>query len=272
MWLCCGKFKRISAEKHDVRARAKVQEKVSEALKKRQKENLDNGMSKLNLARILLRFSSMRSVLTDITKEFDSIDIDKSGSIDRDELLQAMHKLHIRISDEDVVALFSLADFYHQSKLTLKQFLVCLALVHLLGGMPANETEERSFCGPEPSDASPGVVQTHREVATRLKSAIDLIVAAYLIFDKECKGYINQATVTKELGDEDGGGSIGPERWNELDWDSSGNISFEEFVYAFEKWVDLDPGDDGMQTVRVMSRQHSEEDPASENGKSQKSH
>jgi calcium-binding protein CML len=32
------------------------------------------------------------------------------------------------------------------------------------------------------------------------------------------------------------------ERWAEMDWDSDGNIDFEEFVFTFSKWMDL--GDD----------------------------
>ena len=35
------------------------------------------------------------------------------------------------------------------------------------------------------------------------------------------------------------------ERWDEMDWDSNGDISFGEFVYAFTKWVDVEHGDEG---------------------------
>ena len=34
------------------------------------------------------------------------------------------------------------------------------------------------------------------------------------------------------------------ERWEEMDWDSNGDISFGEFVYAFTKWVDFEGEDD----------------------------
>ncbi|CAM9690283.1 unnamed protein product [Phaeothamnion confervicola] len=38
-----------------------------------------------------------------------------------------------------------------------------------------------------------------------------------------------------------GGSSLlSEDRWQEMDWDSNGDISFEEFVYAFTKWVDID--------------------------------
>lgn len=30
------------------------------------------------------------------------------------------------------------------------------------------------------------------------------------------------------------------ERWEEMDWDSNGDISFGEFVYAVTKWIDVD--------------------------------
>lgn len=45
------------------------------------------------------------------------------------------------------------------------------------------------------------------------------------------------------------------ERWEEMDWDSNGDISFGEFVYAFTKWVDVETGDEDtvehMVSVRV---------------------
>lgn len=40
-----------------------------------------------------------------------------------------------------------------------------------------------------------------------------------------------------------------------MDWDSNGDISFGEFVYAFTKWVDVETGDEDtvehMVSVRV---------------------
>lgn len=44
------------------------------------------------------------------------------------------------------------------------------------------------------------------------------------------------------------------ERWDEMDWDSNGDISFGEFVYAFTKWADFENGDEDTIEGRVRKK------------------
>jgi len=72
------------------------------------------------------------------------------------------------------------------------------------------------------------------------RAAIMDIVYAYLAFDKEAKGYFTSDEMhdsTSNCGSKDAASLLTPERWTELDIDYSGRVDFEEFVYAFSKWV-----------------------------------
>jgi Ca2+-binding EF-hand superfamily protein len=76
-----------------------------------------------------------------------------------------------------------------------------------------------------------------------MRQSLDMIVKAYLLFDKEARGFINKDDV-KNMMKEDGAGEgqmfLQEERWKEMDWNSDGTIEFSEFVYTFSKWVDID--------------------------------
>eukprot|EP00633_Aureoumbra_lagunensis_P009547 CAMPEP_0197309252 /NCGR_PEP_ID=MMETSP0891-20130614/7812_1 /TAXON_ID=44058 ORGANISM="Aureoumbra lagunensis, Strain CCMP1510" /NCGR_SAMPLE_ID=MMETSP0891 /ASSEMBLY_ACC=CAM_ASM_000534 /LENGTH=305 /DNA_ID=CAMNT_0042794209 /DNA_START=269 /DNA_END=1186 /DNA_ORIENTATION=+ len=74
------------------------------------------------------------------------------------------------------------------------------------------------------------------------------VVAAYLIFDDKCKGCIARSTITEmQRHNQDDGNDLflQEDRWKELDWDQNGEVSFEEFVFAFSEWIRDFSGDEG---------------------------
>jgi len=102
----------------------------------------------------------------------------------------------------------------------------------------------------------------------RLVKALRIILEAYVLFDRDGSGTIDRGEVLAMIENEtakanasmpggtkkrtkDSGGNVllSKERWMELDFDDSGEISFAEFVHAFMDWVgiedDDEAGDDG---------------------------
>jgi len=80
----------------------------------------------------------------------------------------------------------------------------------------------------------------------KLVKALQHVLEAYVLFDADASGTIDREEVLNiiaEKGAKKRGGASGllsKERWAELDWDSDGQITFVEFLYAFEAWVGVD--------------------------------
>ena len=102
---------------------------------------------------------------------------------------------------------------------------------------------------------------TLRVKGERLVKALKIILEAYVLFDKDGNGSIDKAEVLamieeegKSKAGEKGAGRkvhkerenvlLSRERWMELDYDNSGEISFAEFVHAFMDWVGIVDEDD----------------------------
>ena len=96
---------------------------------------------------------------------------------------------------------------------------------------------------------------TQRELLDRgkmLVSAMQIVLECYVLFDKDGSGTIDKNEVLAMIDEASREGSarkkrgdsvnalLSRERWEELDWDADGNITFKEFVFAMFKWVGLD--------------------------------
>lgn len=76
--------------------------------------------------------------------------------------------------------------------------------------------------------------------STDIHYLVHWVVAAYLIFDTKCEGSIARAELTvmqRENHDDGSDVFLNEDRWRELDWDRNGNVSFEEFIFAFSEWI-----------------------------------
>jgi len=80
-----------------------------------------------------------------------------------------------------------------------------------------------------------------------IQDVINQIIEAYLIFDTNGRGFIRKAelaSIMQEQGASNSNSLLSSDRWNEMDWDRNGAVSFEEFVASFYSWVaDEEAGD-----------------------------
>ena len=162
------------------------------------------------------------------------------------------------LHDFFVVSAVSKAEKEEANKLNQKEFLVALSICYVLRTIPALSTpagRRSSIDGMIPDLSKQGSQTTPKQrprknsvtglfsTNDKLKESFDLMVHAYLLFDRDAKGYINKSdlgNVMKEDGAGEGQFFLDEERWNEMDWNHDGTIEFSEFIYTFSRWVDID--------------------------------
>mmetsp|Transcript_6803 Transcript_6803/g.15738 ORF Transcript_6803/g.15738 Transcript_6803/m.15738 type:complete len:479 (-) Transcript_6803:81-1517(-) len=193
----------------------------------------------VNFTRIIMRFPKISKVFDRIKTSHDKYDLNKDGKVQLQELSDSMLELmnakgHV---DEEADAdlkhienLFMLSDLDHhgmEKGLDVKEFIVFCAVGFILAEAGGKSSKQMLEVEASESD------QEYR-------AAMMDIVYAYLTFDKEAKGYFTSDEMHDSIsscGSKDSARLLTPERWTELDIDYSGRVDFEEFVYAFSKWV-----------------------------------
>eukprot|EP00579_Thalassiosira_antarctica_P001308 CAMPEP_0201866512 /NCGR_PEP_ID=MMETSP0902-20130614/1077_1 /ASSEMBLY_ACC=CAM_ASM_000551 /TAXON_ID=420261 /ORGANISM="Thalassiosira antarctica, Strain CCMP982" /LENGTH=475 /DNA_ID=CAMNT_0048391501 /DNA_START=106 /DNA_END=1533 /DNA_ORIENTATION=- len=206
------------------------------------KSILDKQKKDVNFMRIIMRFPKIHQVFDRIRSTHEKYDITKDGHLQLKELNDAMNELMSNqtegsadaIDPNHIENIFMLSDLDHhglEEGLDMKEFIVFCAVGFILaeaGGKSAKLMTGR-------------VSDNDKEY----RAAMMDIVGAYLTFDKEGKGYFTSNemhTAVINCGKKDAGSLLTPERWRELDIDSSGRVDFEEWVHAFSTWVTA--GDD----------------------------
>eukprot|EP01029_Cantina_marsupialis_P027497 TRINITY_DN7704_c0_g1_i1.p1 TRINITY_DN7704_c0_g1~~TRINITY_DN7704_c0_g1_i1.p1 ORF type:complete len:566 (-),score=154.98 TRINITY_DN7704_c0_g1_i1:218-1915(-) len=219
--------------------------------------------------RIILAFPRYRRALATVQSVFSRVDVDGSGTIELDELNDALLSLNADVSDDVVREIFEASWFERcqikdetesqrvnrfktvtEQGLDFKSFLVSLALAYVFNILPDTPTKGLQGLG------NPELVNT-----------FNAMVECYLCFDRDASGTIEREEVYEMLRDRavskadkrgtvhrtPSMGKIGressqmvmnplgqAERWKELDWDDSGAITFNEWVYTFSTWVGMD--------------------------------
>eukprot|EP00752_Nemacystus_decipiens_P011767 g10443.t1 len=241
--------------------------KLMAALKKKKEEFRNKFKQEMSFTRVLLKLGTVRTFIHDIRRVFEARDTDSSGRIDMCEMSAAMKDLEVNLSEDEVKTLFKMADFYEDKQLTMKQFLVVLAIGYVLDAIPdLRETKQTAEAEAAARAAGRRLSNFYNKERT-VRDALGLFTYAYLLFDKDCKGVISREqvmVVVAENGQKDVGSMniLSQERWDEMDWDSNGDISFGEFVYAFTKWVDVD----GEETAEDLETQKEAEADLSREG------
>ena len=222
---CKSKEPRDAAPIARTESMVKFDAKMIAALKRFQLTSGDRSKSETvsSFNQVIMRFGKVRTSLDYVRSIFRKFDADGSGAIDHGELQNALKEMGSEVTGEQVKTVFHEADIYENGKLSEKEFFVCLVLGYVLGDVQLSEES----------------IEHGKEI----QWAFNNIVSTYLLFDKDASGILSRDEVLQQLSAKSGGsGSVGKgmssnARWEELDWDNDGTISFREFIWAFESWV-----------------------------------
>ena len=187
---------------------------------------------------VILKFPKINACFKKVKDLFDKCDDDGNGTLEYDEIRPFLAKLGTQnMTEDEIKTVFSNADFYHNNHLTHKEFMVCLALGYVLEDIKVGDSEAGA------GDMTPRTTEM-ASIGPELKSAFDWVLGAYLIFDSEGTGVLNKDEVLRQMVAKEGafasrGASsvLSKERWEELDFDHDGSITFKEFFWAFQGWV-----------------------------------
>ena len=220
------------------------------------KAQLDEKHQKANFVRIIMRFPQIKSVFDRLRAIHAKCDTDGSGLIDQEELITAMSELFTASSSASNsdngeskrqpvrpsvgARTLSMCDKLEDEEvddggkgLSVKQFIVMCAIGFIL----AEEDDHVSTFG--------GMLASTDDEYRR--AMVD-VVTAYLSFDREAKGYFTNDEVKGLINESKRGDAamslLTEERYAELDVTGDGKIDFEEFVFAFSKWVSVDNDDE----------------------------
>jgi len=207
---------------------------------------------------VLLRSGRITKALDAVREVFKQFDADNSGSIDHEELGAALDVLGNKMSKEELEKVFHEADLYDNNKLSEKEFIVCLLLGYILDDLKLSATTELQDDPTSGDGGDEGGARASGEIrrastdtfyghAKELQWAFNNITGCYLLFDVDASGDLSRDEVMKQLqaktgvfADAAAAQMLSEDRWKELDWDGDGEITFREFIWAFQTWISTD--------------------------------
>lgn len=213
-----------------------LDEKLADIIKKKagRKEARSSSFNKL-----LLRFNHLDKGFTKCREVFHSLDVDGNNVIDLEELRQGCRKMGFAVNDDMIVKIFDASDLDGNRVVDFREFIVVLAILYMFS------TEDQ---GHSPAGLDASIIKT-----------FSLAEEAFTYFDASKDGFMDRSEVmaalketgmphkrgTKSQANVKGSSmnNILIKRFEEMDWDNNGQISFKEFLYAVQGWV-LDDDDD----------------------------
>uniref|UniRef100_A0ACD5ZN31 Uncharacterized protein n=1 Tax=Avena sativa TaxID=4498 RepID=A0ACD5ZN31_AVESA len=206
-------------------AATKLEQKMVEAMQQRAQE----GTSLRSFNSVIMKFPKIDKSLRKCKIIFQQFDEDSNGEIDQLELKNCFQKLDISFTDEEIKDLFEACDIYEHMGMKFNEFIVFLCLVYLLNDPTVSEARLRMGLG-------------------NLEPTFETLVDAFVFLDKNKDGYVSKSEVIEAINETSAGerssGRIGVKRFEEMDWDKNGSVTFKEFLFAFTRWVGLDENDD----------------------------
>mmetsp|Transcript_32384 Transcript_32384/g.79927 ORF Transcript_32384/g.79927 Transcript_32384/m.79927 type:complete len:253 (-) Transcript_32384:329-1087(-) len=185
-----------------------------------------------SLNQIVLKFPSILKAFEEIRGIFKQLDTNGNGTIERDEFTAACGKMAAGVSADVIEKIYTEADMDQNGHVNYKEFIIMMAVLFLMTDEAAGEAVQ---LGQLPGEAEDG------QSATLVHTAIQKVLEAFLFFDNDADGYILKDEVHKVISEGDGGKKmLSAERFEEMDWDNSGRVTFKEFLFAVEGWVGLE--------------------------------
>ncbi|KAL3688730.1 hypothetical protein R1sor_015039 [Riccia sorocarpa] len=205
------------------RPRTKLEERLVEELAKRAQSG-KTGFKAFNT--IILKFPKIDESFEAVRTVFKKYDKDGSGTIDLEELKVLFQELEVDYTDEEVKSFHEASDMDSSKGIDFKEFIVLLSLVYFLGKPADSDPDSKSRIGfPD------------------LEATFETIVDAFVFFDSNGDGYVSKNELVASLSQATPGrqaDKIGMRRFEEMDWDKNGMVTFKEFLFAFTNWVGLE--------------------------------
>ena len=186
-----------------------------------------------SLQTFAMKFPAMLRAFEDIRVVFERVDADKNGTIEYPEFLAACAELEVKDVDDDILRdIYAEADVDGRGSVDFRSFLVSLACIYLMTDPPSDEESS--------------------EARRLVHVALDKVLEAWLFFDRKNAGVLRKSEVTEALvsfeadskGHEGVSATLIRARFEEMDWDRSQQVSFQEFLHAVEGWVGLGEDED----------------------------
>ncbi|XP_010928993.1 probable calcium-binding protein CML21 [Elaeis guineensis] len=200
---------------------SKLEVKMVEAMQKRASE----GTSMKSFNSIIMKFPKIDESLRNCKTIFEQFDEDSNGAIDPEELKHCFQKLEISAMEEEISDLFMACDINESMGINFSEFIVLLCLVYLLKEPAALQVKSRMGL---PS----------------LEATFETLVDAFVFLDKNKDGYVSKNEMVQAINETTAGerssGRIAMKRFEEMDWDKNGTVTFKEFLFAFTRWVGID--------------------------------
>ncbi|XAR56845.1 hypothetical protein NMG60_11037466 [Bertholletia excelsa] len=204
----------------------RLEAKMVEAMQRRACE----GTSIKSFNSIILKFPKIDASLRKCKDVFEQFDEDASGAIDREELKHCFQKLEINFTEEETNDLFKACDINEDSGMKFNEFIVLLCLVYLL------------------KEDSTALHTKSRMGMPDLEATFETLVDAFVFLDKNKDGYVSKSEMIQAINETTSGerssGRIAMKRFEEMDWDKNGMVTFKEFLFAFTRWVGIDDNED----------------------------
>ncbi|KAL2630772.1 hypothetical protein R1flu_015458 [Riccia fluitans] len=203
--------------------RSKLEERLVEELAKR----AQSGKVALKAFNsIILKFPKIDESFEAVRAVFKKYDKDGSGTIDLEELKVLFQELQVDFTDEEVKSFHEASDMDSSKGIDFKEFIVLLSLVYFLGKPTGGDPDSKTRIGlPE------------------LEATFETIVEAFVFFDSNGDGYVSKNELVTSINQATPGrqsDKIGLRRFEEMDWDKNGLVTFKEFLFAFTNWVGLE--------------------------------
>tara|TARA_B100000780_G_C20992547_1_gene396958 strand:- start:24 stop:836 length:813 start_codon:yes stop_codon:yes gene_type:complete len=266
MGLCASnKVANTNIQPKQEKVKSEFDKRVQIALKKFQSSAKEKSKSERvnSFNQVLLRSGRINKAFAATRDVFKRFDVDNSGTMDHDELQAALDILGNKMSKEELETVFHEADLYDNNQLTEKEFIVCLLLGYILDDLKLKQDTELPNDPESPAISTEETQETQEERqagtitrkstdtfyghAKELQWAFNNITGCYLLFDVDASGDLSRDEVMKQLQTKSGvfadaaaASMLSEERWKELDWDGDGEITFREFVWAFQTWIATD--------------------------------
>lgn len=202
----------------------KLESKMVESMKQR----ASHGTSVKSFNSIIMKFPKIDEGLRKCKTIFEQFDEDSNGEIGKEELKNCFQKLEISFTEE-ISDLFEACDINEDMGMKYNEFIVFLCLVYLLNDPTASEAKTKMGLGD-------------------LESTFETLVDAFVFLDKNKDGYVSKdemiQAINESIPGERSAGRIAMKRFEEMDWDKNGMVTFKEFLFAFTRWVGIGENED----------------------------